>query len=55
MAGEEDTKFRSLAVRLNSGIPRSEIVIVPESGHACHLENPDFTLEAIKVFLEEVS
>ena len=55
MAGEEDTKFRSLAVRLNSGIPRSEIVIVPESGHACHLENPDFTLEAIKMFLEEVS
>jgi len=54
IVGEEDSKFRSLAVRLNSGILRSEIVVVPESGHACHLENPDFTLEAIKNFLEEV-
>ena len=54
LAGEEDPKFRSLAVRLNSGINKSEIVIVPESGHACHLENPNFTLEAIETFLEEV-
>jgi 2-succinyl-6-hydroxy-2,4-cyclohexadiene-1-carboxylate synthase len=54
IVGEEDPKFRSLAVRLNSGISKSEIVVVPESGHACHLENPDFTLETIKTFLEEV-
>jgi 2-succinyl-6-hydroxy-2,4-cyclohexadiene-1-carboxylate synthase len=54
LAGEEDSKFRSLAVRLNSGISKSEIVVVPESGHACHLENSKFTLEAIKTFLEEV-
>ena len=54
LAGEEDSKFRSLAVRLNSGINKSEIVIVPESGHACHLENPNFTLETIETFLEEV-
>ena len=55
LVGEEDPKFRSLAVRLNSGISKSEIVVVPESGHACHLENPVFTLEAIKGFLEEVT
>jgi 2-succinyl-6-hydroxy-2,4-cyclohexadiene-1-carboxylate synthase len=54
LAGEEDSKFRSLAVRLNSGINKSGIVVVPESGHACHLENPNFTLEAIEAFLEEV-
>ena len=54
LVGEEDSKFRSLAVRLNSGIGKSEIVVVPESGHACHLENPDFTLEMIETFLEEV-
>ena len=54
LVGEEDPKFRSLAVRLNSGISKSEIVVVPESGHACHLENPVFTLEAINAFLEEV-
>ena len=54
LVGEEDPKFRSLAVRLNSGISKSEIVVVPESGHACHLENPDFTLEMIETFLEEV-
>jgi len=54
LAGEEDSKFRSLAVRLNSGINKSGIVVVPESGHACHLENPNFTLEAIEAFLDEV-
>ena len=37
-----------------SGFSNSEIVVVPESGHACHLDNPDFTLETIKTFLEEV-
>lgn len=55
LAGEEDFKFRSLAVRLNSGINKSEICVVPEAGHACHLENSDFTIEAIETFLEEVT
>jgi pimeloyl-ACP methyl ester carboxylesterase len=40
LAGEEDLKFAELARRMATGLPRAEVVIVPEAGHAVQLEAP---------------
>lgn len=40
MAGELDAKFSQLASQMHLQIARSKLVIVPEAGHAIHLEQP---------------
>jgi 2-succinyl-6-hydroxy-2,4-cyclohexadiene-1-carboxylate synthase len=40
IVGERDEKFRAMAERMGRELPRSELVIVPEAGHAVHLEAP---------------
>ncbi len=41
VAGEQDAKFRALGRRLAAGIGGpSELVVVPGTGHACHLQDP---------------
>lgn len=51
VVGDEDTWFRSLAIRMAAGIPDARIAIIPEAGHACHLENPEGTLAEVAGFL----
>ena len=54
LAGDEDPKFRAIAMRMAAGLMRSAIEVVPEAGHAAHLENPDHVVTSIRELLDEV-
>jgi pimeloyl-ACP methyl ester carboxylesterase len=43
LAGAEDPRYVEFARRLATLIPRSRAVVVPEAGHAVHLEQPEAT------------
>lgn len=51
VAGERDTKFTALGRRLVEGLPNAELVLVPDAGHAAHLEAPDIAAELIADWL----
>jgi len=54
VAGERDDKFVEQALHLGGWTgPTAQLAIVPDAGHACHLENPDGFLELVVPFLEE--
>ena len=38
--GERDTKFQAIARAMAGAIPRAEVIVVPGTGHAVHLEAP---------------
>ena len=40
IAGELDTKFMAIARSMAQALPRSQLRIVPGTGHAVHLERP---------------
>jgi 2-succinyl-6-hydroxy-2,4-cyclohexadiene-1-carboxylate synthase len=40
VVGERDEKFRALAREMASGLPKADVVVVPATGHAVHLEAP---------------
>ncbi len=42
VVGAEDTKFRAIAEKMQTKLPRSRLVVVPASGHSPHLENAEF-------------
>ena len=54
LAGAEDPKFRAPALRMGAGIPRSTMEVVPEAGHAAHLENPEHVVATVREFLDHV-
>ena len=54
VVGDEDPKFRAIAMRMAAGLVRSAIEVVPGAGHAAHLENPDYVRAAIGDLLDEV-
>ncbi len=54
VVGEEDAKFRSLAIRMAAGMADARIAVLPEAGHAAHVENQAATVMAVRSFLEEV-
>lgn len=47
IVGEEDTKYRALATELTACIPESHIEVIPEAGHAAHLENTSAALSVL--------
>ncbi|MBT3247257.1 MAG: 2-succinyl-6-hydroxy-2,4-cyclohexadiene-1-carboxylate synthase [Actinobacteria bacterium] len=51
LVGEQDTKFRRLAMRLSTGLSQSETVVIAQAGHAVHVENPQATVAALREFL----
>jgi len=53
ITGELDTKYCAIAERMVAQIPRSRHVIVPEAGHAVHLEQPQTVAALIGEFLRE--
>lgn len=67
IVGEKDPKFRSIAEEMCSEIKSScagditeqgdlcEMVVVPECGHAVHLENPLPVINVVRKFLTRVS
>ena len=51
LAGTEDTKYVEIAREMHHVIPASVLEIVPESGHAIHLERPDLFGDIVQEFL----
>jgi 2-succinyl-6-hydroxy-2,4-cyclohexadiene-1-carboxylate synthase len=53
VAGERDEKFTALAERLAAGWGGdANVVVVPDSGHAVHLEQPVAFVDAVLPFLD---
>ena len=46
-AGEEDAKYRDLARGLAEKVPHWSLSVIPDSGHSCHLDNPQKVYELI--------
>ena len=53
LAGADDEKYCALARRMAALLPCARQEIVPEAGHAVHLEQPDAFDGAVRRFLEE--
>lgn len=48
IAGARDEKFTALARRMSEVLPRAELVVIPDAGHAPHLERPHAFAEALR-------
>jgi 2-succinyl-6-hydroxy-2,4-cyclohexadiene-1-carboxylate synthase len=49
VVGERDAKYRAIAERLAAGIgPTAQLVVLPGTGHVCHLEAPGAFLDALE-------
>jgi 2-succinyl-6-hydroxy-2,4-cyclohexadiene-1-carboxylate synthase len=53
LTGELDTKYIEIGRILQSGIPNAEMQIIPDAGHAIHLERPDAVIDAVQGFLRK--
>lgn len=51
IAGVEDAKYSALARKMHRDIPGSQLEIIPLSGHAVHLEQPETFCEKVRDFL----
>lgn len=51
LVGERDDKFRALGERLVAGLADARMVVVADSGHSVHLEQPEATADAIAEFV----
>jgi 2-succinyl-6-hydroxy-2,4-cyclohexadiene-1-carboxylate synthase len=47
VVGERDARYRKLAERMAATIPHADVLVVPATGHAVHLEAPGIVAEAI--------
>jgi 2-succinyl-6-hydroxy-2,4-cyclohexadiene-1-carboxylate synthase len=54
MAGEADEKFRDIATGLVGALPRATAHVIPDAGHAAHLDNLDGVAGAVLGFLRDV-
>ena len=48
IAGARDEKFAALARRMQELIPRAELALIPDCGHAPHIERPQAFVEALQ-------
>ncbi|MFQ5872392.1 MAG: 2-succinyl-6-hydroxy-2,4-cyclohexadiene-1-carboxylate synthase [Dehalococcoidia bacterium] len=57
VVGEKDGKFCDLARSMNAAVPNGRLAVIPEAGHAVHLEQPDrfnsIVLDFLRVCREE--
>ena len=51
VAGALDPRFVEIAERMASAMPDARLTVIPDAGHAVHLERPGAWLEAVKAFL----
>lgn len=51
LAGADDAKYRAIAERTAGALPNARLQIVPEAGHAVHLEQPQAFSAAVREFL----
>lgn len=55
LAGELDGKYRELCGILAEAMPNARCEVVPDAGHAAHLERPEAFERVVMGFLEELS
>jgi pimeloyl-ACP methyl ester carboxylesterase len=48
IAGARDEKFAEIALRMRELIPGAELTLIPDCGHAPHLERPQAFVEALR-------
>jgi len=48
IAGARDEKFAGIARRMSDLLPRAELLLIPDCGHAPHLERPQAFVEALR-------
>ena len=48
IAGAEDEKFSGIAQRMRALLPDAELTLIPECGHAPHLERPKAFVEGLR-------
>ena len=53
IAGAQDTKYVALAERLAGELPRAEVAVIPNAGHAVHLERPDAFVAVLRAWMEK--
>lgn len=54
VVGDEDEKFRAIARDLEQRLPDARVAVLPDAGHAAHLEAPTAFGEVVRAFLAEV-
>ncbi len=54
LAGEEDVKFRGLAAAMAARLPDARVALIPNAGHAAHLEQAEAFDAVVVRFLGEV-
>jgi 2-succinyl-6-hydroxy-2,4-cyclohexadiene-1-carboxylate synthase len=55
LAGELDASFVAIARDLAGRLPRAEVAVIPDAGHAAHLEQPDRFNRVVADFLRRVN
>ncbi|MHC1746000.1 MAG: 2-succinyl-6-hydroxy-2,4-cyclohexadiene-1-carboxylate synthase [Negativicutes bacterium] len=51
LVGKTDAKFRQIGVSMHEMMPNSTLQVIPDAGHAIHLERPVQFTNAVKNFL----
>ncbi|GKV55913.1 putative 2-succinyl-6-hydroxy-2,4-cyclohexadiene-1-carboxylate synthase [Sporosarcina sp. NCCP-2222] len=52
MTGELDSKFVAIAREMKKDLPKATQIIVPQAGHAIHVEKPELFVTIVKEYLE---
>lgn len=47
IVGGHDTKFAAIAQDMAAALPQADVCVIPDAGHATHLEAPDATAAAV--------
>ncbi len=47
IVGEDDAKFAAIAHDMAAAMPQADVCLIPDAGHATHLEAPDATAAAV--------
>jgi 2-succinyl-6-hydroxy-2,4-cyclohexadiene-1-carboxylate synthase len=55
VAGALDVRFVAAAQELARRLARAEVCVIPDAGHAAHLEQPEAVLRIVREFLRRVS
>jgi len=55
VAGALDARFVAAARELARKLPRAEVCVIPDAGHAAHLEQPEAFLRVVREFLRRAA
>jgi pimeloyl-ACP methyl ester carboxylesterase len=51
IVGERDDRYRAIAERTQSLLPRADLAVVPQAGHTVHVDQPTGFIRVIKAAL----